>query len=387
MIDERTIQRIKDAANVVDVIGDFYSLRRDGVNMTCLCPFHDDRHIGSFKISEGKNIYTCYSCGKHGGPVDFLMEHEHLSFVDAIKWLGAKYGIEVEGADQWREKVKHCKPHEPTPPLPMLTMPIEWVNAKQVLATKAQNTFIEWLTNLPWNEDQKKRVPIMLNNYKVGHSPKEGHIIFGQIDEEGKVRTGKMMLYKPDGHRDKESPHNFDYIHSVMYRAKQLDPMESEAVTCYFGQHLSNICPGATINIVESEKTALICAIAYGGMKKHLWIATGGLNFLNRQKLEPFIKTKRHIVLYPDHDGIEAWKEKAKAINYEHLSVNTDIVRHYWTEEDGEKADIADIILRLMRPTPSTLDKLRTQNPIINELCERFDLELVDIKINKTNAR
>lgn len=377
MIDEITIQKIKDAANVVDVIGDFYSLKRDGVNFTCLCPFHADHSLGSFKISESKNIYTCYSCGKHGGPVDFLMEHEGLSFVDAIKWLGAKYGIEVEDSDKWKERVKQCKPHAPTPPLPMLVMPAEWVKAKQVFATKQKNTFVEWLSSLPWSDEQRKRVPIMLNNYQVGHSPQEGHTIFWQIDEEQRVRTGKMMKYKPDGHRDKESPHNFDFIHSVMFRAHRLDPMEVQAQTCFFGQHLINAAPKANINIVESEKTALICAIAYGNMKHNIWIASGGLNNINKQKLEPFIKARRTIVLYPDHDGIEAWKEKAKAINYNKLHVNTDYVTTWWHEEDGEKADIADVLLRHLRPNKSTLDKLSEQYEVVDELRKQFDLEIV----------
>lgn len=377
MIDEITIQKIKDAANVVDVIRDFYTLERDGQNWTCLCPFHADKHIGSFKVSESKNMFTCYSCGAHGNAVDFLKMHEHMDFISAIKWLGAKYGIEVEGADEYKEKVKHCKPHEPTPPLPMLVMPTEWVKAKQVLATKAKNTLVEWIYSLPWSEEQRKRIPIMLNNYQIGHSPQEGHTIFWQIDEQGRVRTGKMMKYKPDGHRDKESPHNFDFIHALMYRAKKLDPMEAEFCTCYFGQHLLDMAPGATINIVESEKTALICAIAYGGMKKHLWIATGGLNNLNPQKLKPYIERKRQIVLYPDHDGIDQWKEKAKAIKYPHMHVNTDIVTKWWSEEDGQKADIADILIRLLQPKQTELDLLAKQYPIIKQLQDVFDIELV----------
>ena len=70
-IDKLTIEKIKDAASIVDVIGDFYDLKKKGVNYECLCPFHDDRHLGSFKISPKKNTYSCYSCGAHGNSVDF----------------------------------------------------------------------------------------------------------------------------------------------------------------------------------------------------------------------------------------------------------------------------------------------------------------------------
>lgn len=373
MIDQQTIQKVLDASNVVDVIGDFYSLRRDGVNMTCLCPFHEDKHIGSFKISEAKNIFTCYSCGAHGGPVEFLMRHEKLTYPDAIRWLGKKYGIEVEGSEQFTPKP--CQPHEPVPPLPMLTLPYSMV---QKTLDLTDDTLANWLRSLPWNKEQMERLPKMLNNYKVGHS-KQGMSIFWQIDESGKVRTGKMMRYKADGHRDKEAQYGKDWIHSALYRSKHLDPMESEAVTCYFGQHLIDVCPDATINLVESEKTAIICATAYGGMKRHLWIATGGLNFLNPQKLQPFIDRGRRIILYPDKDGIEAWREKAEQIGYEHMHLNTDIIRDFWIEADGPKADIADIIVRLITPTgqAAVLQHMIDKNPAIKTLIDSFDLELL----------
>ena len=376
MIDNLTIQRIKDASNVVDVIGDFYSLKRNGAGMTCLCPFHQDRKLGSFKISEAKNMFTCYSCSAHGNAVDFLMMHEHFDFIEAIKWLGAKYGIEVEDSEKWKDKVKQCKPHAPTPPLPMLTLPYDYVLAKKV--GMPDNTLVRWIMKLPWNAEQARRVPLVLNNYQVGHSQKSGHTIFWQIDENGDVRTGKMMLYKPDGHRDKESSYNFDYIHSALFRAHKLDPMNAEAKTCYFGQHLLKVCPKAKINIVESEKTALICAIAFGSMLDNLWMATGGLNFLNKEKLEPFIKAKRKIVLWPDHDGIEKWTAIAAETGYKRMYVNTTYVKTLWEPEDGEKADVADVIIRMLGKTEETiLDKMCKTNDDINYLREKFNLELI----------
>ena len=74
MIDDATIKKIKDAASIVDVIGDFYTLRKRGVEYECKCPFHQDKHYGSFKISPKKNYAKCFSCGWQGGPVDFLMK-------------------------------------------------------------------------------------------------------------------------------------------------------------------------------------------------------------------------------------------------------------------------------------------------------------------------
>ena len=97
MIDEATVRRIKDAANVADVIGDFRELRKRGADRwECLCPFHDDRHLGSFAVSRRHNRYCCYSCGAKGDSIDFLMQAEGMTYPDALRWLGRKYGIEVE---------------------------------------------------------------------------------------------------------------------------------------------------------------------------------------------------------------------------------------------------------------------------------------------------
>ena len=95
MIDQQTIDRIQDTAQILDVVGEFVSLRRRGQNYVGLCPFHSDKNP-SFYVSPAKNVCKCFSCGEGGGPVQFLMKHEQISFFEAIKWLGNKYGIEVE---------------------------------------------------------------------------------------------------------------------------------------------------------------------------------------------------------------------------------------------------------------------------------------------------
>lgn len=94
MIDERTVNQILDRAEIVDVVGDFLTLHRKGKDFVALCPFHDDRSP-SMMISTSKNICKCFACGEGGTPVSFIMKHEHLSFVEAVKYLGHKYGIEV----------------------------------------------------------------------------------------------------------------------------------------------------------------------------------------------------------------------------------------------------------------------------------------------------
>ena len=94
MIDKQTIDKILDAAQIVDVVSDFVTLRKRGVNYIGLCPFHDEK-TGSFIVSPAKGIFKCFGCGKGGGPVHFIMEHEQLDYVSALKYLAKKYHIEV----------------------------------------------------------------------------------------------------------------------------------------------------------------------------------------------------------------------------------------------------------------------------------------------------
>ena len=92
MIDQLTIEKILDAANIVDVVSEFVTLRRRGVNYVGLCPFHNEK-TPSFYVSPSKGICKCFSCGKGGNVIHFLMEHEQMSYWDAAKWPARKYGV------------------------------------------------------------------------------------------------------------------------------------------------------------------------------------------------------------------------------------------------------------------------------------------------------
>ena len=94
MIDRQTIDRKLDAANIVDVVSEFVTLRKSGMNYKGLCPFHDDT-TPSFYVSPSRNICKCFSCGKGGTPVSFIMEHEQMTYPEALRWLAAKYHIEI----------------------------------------------------------------------------------------------------------------------------------------------------------------------------------------------------------------------------------------------------------------------------------------------------
>ena len=105
MIDRATVDKIIDAARIYDVVSEFVTLKKSGVNYKGLCPFHDDRNP-SFMVSPSKNICHCFVCGKGGTPASFLMEHEQITYPEALRWLAKKYNIEIvekELTDEERE--------------------------------------------------------------------------------------------------------------------------------------------------------------------------------------------------------------------------------------------------------------------------------------------
>lgn len=111
MIDQGTIQRIFDAAEVAEVVGDFVTLKRRGVNLIGNCPFHNEK-TPSFIVSPSKGIYKCFGCGKGGNSVNFIMDHEQLSYVEALKYLAKKYNIEVNEREETPEMLQERNQRE-----------------------------------------------------------------------------------------------------------------------------------------------------------------------------------------------------------------------------------------------------------------------------------
>jgi DNA primase len=105
MIDRPTIERILDAAQIVDVIQEFVPLKKRGANYLGLCPFHNEK-TPSFTVSPSKEIFKCFGCGKVGNAVNFIMEHEHLTYPEALKFLARKYHIEVVEKELTQEEIE-----------------------------------------------------------------------------------------------------------------------------------------------------------------------------------------------------------------------------------------------------------------------------------------
>ena len=173
-IPDDIIRRIQDIAKIEDVVSDCgVTLRKAGVNLTGLCPFHDDRHTGNFIVrpstipaSRGGNTYHCFVCmrkGEGGGPIDFLMRHERLSFPDAVRWLGKKYS---EPVDDVPVNYTPPPPRPAPPPLPRLTFRRETVGDS--MKGIEQTLFVRWLRSLPWDGEQRARLSDRSEERRVG---------------------------------------------------------------------------------------------------------------------------------------------------------------------------------------------------------------------------
>lgn len=396
-IDNYTIQRVLDATDIVDVVGAFgMRLRKAGTtNFTCLCPFHDDRRAGNFiirpkHVSKYPNTWHCFVCDEGGDAVKFLMKKEGLSFPDAIRWLAQRKGIDVDD----RSVKLDIKPYTPPPPLPLMELKRELVRKTMEARTYARN-FITWLWQLPWNSQQRALFNDVLWQYCVGGWP-DGRVVFWQIDIDRVPRAAKLMTYREDGHRDKNQHPGWIYNQPGTYDNNgnyipgprdEYDPEGHTILKPGFGIHLLNRYPQAEVHIVESEKTALFCAIYFtgtdlGNPEKHLWMATAGKGNLQRELLQPLIDKKRVIALHPDKDAVEEWDARRKEIGYQAAYIDTSVITLQWKEQDGTKADIADVLQRVMeeekrdKTVKKLADIMPSVEPAAKILVQKFDLEI-----------
>src|ERR1700759_5680699 len=95
MISQQTIQQILSRIDIIEIVGGFVKLKKGGTNYRGLCPFHNEKSP-SFTVSPAKEIYKCFGCGRSGNTISFLMEHEKYSYVEALRWLAARYNVEIE---------------------------------------------------------------------------------------------------------------------------------------------------------------------------------------------------------------------------------------------------------------------------------------------------
>lgn len=365
-MDLTTVRRIKEAADILDVVSQFVDLKKHGANRwEGKCPFHDDRHAGSFVVVPNKNLCTCYSCGITYKPVDFLMRYgAGMTYPEALAWLADRYGIPLDGGAAPVKRVQRVA--RVARELPTLVMPREWVvsrlwnhrtsqttsdpsgGADPFSAIRVENPLLEWMFSLGW-KDGGERLCHWLTQYGVGTSTSarnQGWTIWWCIDEQKRVRQGKLMKYRGDGHRDKDAAYNFDTIGAITRRQGLWSDKDWEVRTCLFGLHLLDAYPEAEVCIVESEKTAVL-AQCFVDPKEKLFMATGSKGNLTKGKLKEVMDAHRWLILYPDIDGLEEWKARAAEMGYDRMNVSDVVTRLYDPDKDSPKSDIADILVRM----------------------------------------
>lgn len=391
-IEQWIIDKVRDAADIENVVGDFVRLRRAGVNRTGICPFHDDTNDGNFIVrpknaSKYGNTWHCFVCDDGGGVVEFLKKMG-MSFPEAIRWLGRKYSIEV---DDVPVDFVPPPPKPAPPPLPVLAIPRDWVKA--TMDKREDNTFTRWFRGLPWSDEQRGRITDTLWQYCVGHYKEDGSTVFWQIDDAGVPRAAKLMKYQEDGHRMK-GKFDTSYIYAKPECRAILNPDGHEILHPLFGAHLLKRYPSATVNVVESEKTALVLANFYGMPHEQLFLACGGLQWLKLESMQPLIDQQRKVWLWPDKDGVAAWQAITEKLGSDRVNVYTTFFDTCWRPEDGDKADAADIIIRMMAThdapramgettSKSTTEAYHTGSPV--NPAEPFfdDDELKDLRIRE----
>lgn len=174
MIPQDTVEKILDSAQIVDVISDFVSLKRRGANYIACCPFHNEK-TPSFYVSPSKGIYKCFGCGKSGTAVGFVMEHESMTYVEALKYLARKYGIEVQEKDESPEEIAARQRSESL----LLVMDFTEQFFKDSLKTQEGHSVGYAYFRSRGLEDAT------IEKYGLGWSPKSGHALAQAALEKG----------------------------------------------------------------------------------------------------------------------------------------------------------------------------------------------------------
>ncbi len=280
--------------------------------------------------------HTCPNCNRHG------------CFVYYVKEDGTALDPRVGRCDHQSSCGYHYKPRDFFTDHPGLEVPDDWkapapiveksfwtIDKSEVRRFRHDESTLLLYLMAVFNPDRVREVAAM---YQLG-AVATGATVFWQIDEKGRARTGKVMAYGSDGHRIKDPGYDrVNWMHSLLMRDGLLSK-DFEITQCLFGAHLLTVYPDAPVVLVESEKTAVICAISD---PTRVYVATGGKYGLTGDKMAAL--KGRRVTVIPDADAMDEWREKV-----------ADLQKFYdikvgdpgYTEDDIiNKRDIADLILK-----------------------------------------
>ena len=177
MIDHSTVERVVELANgqIVDVISDFVELKRRGVNYLGRCPFHDEK-TPSFTVSPSKGIFKCFGCGKGGNAVNFVMEHEQYTFVEAIKYLGDKFHIHIEEEEETPEMKE--KKNERESMMVVTQFAADFFHNNLLNTDEGKSVGLSYLRQRQMRDD-------MISKFMLGYSPRQKDALIQEAKKKG----------------------------------------------------------------------------------------------------------------------------------------------------------------------------------------------------------
>ncbi|HSO88808.1 MAG TPA: DNA primase [Draconibacterium sp.] len=418
MIDHVTIERILDSAEISDVVSDFVTLRKRGVNMLGLCPFHNEK-TPSFTVSPAKGIFKCFGCGKGGNSVNFIMEHENLTYPEALKWLAKKYHIDVIEHEDTEEQKQLNDERE----------------SLMIVSGFAQKYFTRYL----WEENEGRTIGLsyfrersfrddILKKFEVGYAPdgkapfteaaqKEGYkieflektglsikrddwirdrfagrVMFPIHNLAGRVIAFGGRILKEDKNTAKylNSPESEIYHKSkVVYGIFQAKREISKSDKCYLVEGYTDVLSmhqAGIENVVASSGTALTVdqirlikrftsniTIIYDGDEAGIKASLRGIDLV----LEEGMNVK--VLLLPDKEDPDSFAKKMGAsgfVNYIHEN-ETDFIQFKIrlllksTENDPvAKARLISDVIRSVAVIPDTI----TRSVYIKECSKLLDV-------------
>lgn len=253
------------------------------------------------------------SCGYHYPPSAYFRDHAAMR--------PTAMPLRSPSPSPWQQP--SIRPSPPSPPRPIDTIPPDYVRR----SLSGRSEFSTWLATL--FPDPAALRQAMLD-YRLG-ATRDGAAIFWQIDTEGRVRSGKIMHYSPDGHRQGTPC----WTHALL-KKQHLLPPDWQLTQCLFGQHLLTRTD-KPVCLVESEKTAIICSLRW---PDHLWIATGGCKQLSPEKC--LALRGRQVKIFPDSGEHDEWARKMKETEGFRYAI-TDMM-----ESLPRNTDLADIVVKEM---------------------------------------
>lgn len=336
------IRRSNDLLTIARGYG--LTFRKNGTSYISKCPFHEEK---TASLSIKGDRFTCFGCGEKGSVIDFVAKMENITIAEAMRKLNGGEDLHISKAKK----------------KPMENKDICHIAVDYVSRSRDDNSVLfKFLTSI-FDYDKVRHI---FGLYMVGMT-RERETIFWQVDQQLRVRSGKIMRYQMDGHRDKtkdkdkNNSNKTNWVHSKLKQRGLLSD-EWELTQCLFGEHLLGVNTNI-VAIVESEKTALVGSIV---MDKFTFVATGGHQGFNERKLLPL--KGYTCVAFPDEDKKTEWKEIADELNKRGFNIRISD-SDYFT---GEKSDLADYII-------AKKTALNAKYEMVKRLGGQIDLTDMDI--------